>query len=222
MGLFARASDILSSNLNALLDKAEDPEKLIRMMVREMEDVLIEVKASCAGAMATKRRIQRELEDTRARASAWQSKAKLAVEKGRDNLAREALLERRRYVERAEALEEELDQVENLVNQYHVDITQLEEKLDAVRERERVMVQRHIHAQRKLRAQHEVRRLDTSNAMARFEAFEQHLDRMEAEADLVNYGRKRTLDEEFALLENDEIEKELEALRTAVKTPTQV
>ena len=105
MGVFSRLSDIISSNLNAMLDKAEDPEKLIRLMIQEMEDTLVEIKASCAGVMAAKKKVQRELAEVHTRALQWGNKAQLAVNKGREDLAREALIEKRRYRERANALE---------------------------------------------------------------------------------------------------------------------
>ncbi|HKA55508.1 MAG TPA: phage shock protein PspA [Candidatus Binatia bacterium] len=216
MGIFTRLSDIISSNINAMLDKAEDPEKLIRLMIQEMEDTLIEIKASCAGVMATKKRGQRELEEARARARQWGDKAQLAVNKGREDLAREALLEKRRYRERTDALEKELSQCDALVEQYQADMSQLEDKLGAAREKQRILVQRHIHAQRRKRAQQEIRRLDTADALVRFEQFENRIERMEAEADLVNFGRKPPLEAEFARLEGDEeIEKELQALKTS-------
>jgi phage shock protein A len=217
MGIFTRLSDIISSNINAMLDKAEDPEKLVRLMIREMEDTLVEIKASCAGVMATKKRIQRELEESHERARQWGDKAQLAVNKGREDLAREALIERRRYRERAIALEKEAAQCEALVEQYQNDMTQLEEKLSTAREKQRVLVQRHIHAQRKKRAEKEIRRFDTTDVLVRFEQFENRVERMEAEADLVNFGRKQPpLEEAFARLEGDEeIERELQALKTA-------
>lgn len=216
MGIFTRVSDIISSNINAMLDKAEDPEKLVRLMIQEMEDTLVEIKASCAGVMATKKKVQRELEEALARAKQWGEKAQLAVNKGREDLAREALMEKRRYQERAGALEKELAQCDALIEQYQADMTQLEDKLSAAREKQRILVQRHIHAQRKKRAQQEIRRLDTTEALIRFEQFENRIERMEAEADLVNFGRKPPLEEEFARLEGDEeIEKELQALKTS-------
>jgi len=214
MGIFTRLRDIIGSNINAMLDKAEDPEKLIRLMIQEMEDTLVEIKASCAGAMAARKRVERATEAARARAEEWDGKARLAVEKGRDDLAREALLEKRRYRERAEALERELAECDALVGQYQDDIMQLEEKLAAVREKQRVLVQRHIHARRKKRAEDGIRRADTTDAFIRFEQFESRIDRMEAEADLVNVGRRPTLEEEFAQLEGDEeIEQELQELK---------
>jgi len=214
MGIFTRVSDIISSNINAMLDKAEDPEKLVRLMIQEMEDTLVEIKASCAGVMATKKKVQRELEEALARTKQWEDKAQLAVRKGREDLAREALLEKRRYRERTNALERELPQCDGLIEQYQADMTQLEDKLSTAREKQRILVQRHVHAQRRKRAQQGIRRLDTAEALIRFEQFENRIERMEAEANLVNFARKSPLDEEFARLEGDEeIERELQALK---------
>jgi phage shock protein A len=218
MGIFTRVRDIISSNINAMLDKAEDPEKMVRLMIQEMEDTLVEIRASCAGAMATKKKIGRQLEESRDKAGQWESKAKLAISKGREDLAREALYEKKRYHDRIESLEHEMEQATALIEQYQEDIRQLEDKLTSARERQAVLVQRHIHAQHKTRAQQEIRKAETQEAMMRFEKFEQRIDRMEAKADLVNYGKRPTLDDEFAKLEEDEdIERELEALRQQVK-----
>jgi len=214
MGIFTRVRDIISSNINAMLDKAEDPEKLVKMMIREMEDTLVEVKASCAGAMATKKRIEREIDEVRARAEEWAGKADLAVSKGRDDLAREALLEKRRFLERVDTLESEIDHCESLVDQYQADISQLEDKLASARERQRVLVQRHIHARQKQRAQYDIRKADTSDAMQKFDNFEERIEQMEAEAELVNFGRKPSLEDEFSQLTRDEaLEKELSELK---------
>ncbi len=215
MGIFTRVRDIISSNINAMLDKAEDPEKLVKLMIREMEDTLVEVKASCAGAMATKKKIERELEEVRRRETDWGGKAQLAVDKGREDLAREALIERRRFRERAESIDKELAQCAELVAQYQTDIMQLETKLTAAREKQRTLVQRHVHAQTKGRAQRDIRKAETSEAFARFESFEQRIDRIEAEADLVNYGAKNELEAEFLRLADDQdIEKQLAELKS--------
>jgi len=104
MGIFTRFRDIISANINAMLDRAEDPEKLIKLMIREMEDTLVEIKASCAGVMASRRKVERQLEDIDIRSKHWEEKAELAVSKGRDDLAREALMEKRKYTRRQEAL----------------------------------------------------------------------------------------------------------------------
>ena len=217
MGIFTRVRDIISSNINAMLDKAEDPEKLVKLMIQEMEDTLVEIKASCAGAMAAQKKVERAAQEAGSRADQWEEKAELAVSKGRDELAREALLEKRRYRERAEALERELAECEALVGQYQDDIMQLEDKLAAAREKQRLLVQRHIHARRRKRAEKEIRRVETSDALIRFEQFENRIERMEAEADLVNFGRRSTLEEEIKQLEGDEeIEQELQALKESV------
>ncbi len=218
MGVFTRFRDIISSNINAMLDKAEDPDKLINLMIREMEDTLVEIKAFCAGVMANKKRIQRQLEDSLDHTKSWEQKAGLAVSKGREDLAREALLEKRRYAERVQSLEHELREVNGLVGQYQEDIRQLEDKLQGAREKQRMLIQRHIHANKKRRAQEEIRRMESSEAVVKFEEFENRIERMEAEADLVNYGRKPSLEVEFEeLMVDEEIENELQALKTAMK-----
>jgi phage shock protein A len=217
MGIFTRFRDIISSNINAMLDKAEDPEKLIRLMIREMEDTLVEIKASCAGVMANSKKVQRQMEEAQSRGKYWEEKAALAVNKGRDDLAREALVEKRRYAERAEAVEQELREHNALVEEYQGDIRQLEDKLGAAREKQRILVQRHIHANRKKRAQEEIRRMDSSEAILKFEELENRIERMEAEADLVNFGRKPTLEEDLdTLVVDEEIEKELQTLKSSL------
>jgi phage shock protein A len=214
MGIFTRVRDIISSNINAMLDKAEDPEKLVKLMIQEMEDTLVEIKASCAGAMAAKKRVQRALDEARTRSRSWGDKAELAVNKGREDLAREALLEKRRYVERTDSLDEEAMHTQAIIEQYQEEIGLIEEKLATAREKQRILVQRHIHAKNRKRAQEDIRKFETSDVLVRFEQFENRIERMEAEADLVNFGRRPALDDEFASLERDEdIERELEALK---------
>ena len=218
MGIFTRFRDIVSSNINAMLDKAEDPEKLISLMIREMEDTLVEIKASCAGVMANRKKVVRQLAEARSQAGNWERKAGLAVSRGRDDLAREALLEKRRYSERAGSLELEASEMGALVEQYQEDIRQLEDKLRGAREKQRLLLQRHIHATKKKRAQEEIRRMESSEAIVKFEEFENRIERMEAEADLVNYGRKPSLEVQFEeLLVDGEIEKELQTLKSTIK-----
>lgn len=216
MGIFTRFRDIVSANINAMLDKAEDPEKLVRLMIREMEDTLIEIKASCAGVMAAGKKVERQLEDVKNRVAYWEEKAPLAVGKGRDDLAREALMEKRRSLKRAETLEQELREHNALIEAYQDDIRQLEAKLRGAKEKQRILVQRHIHANRKRRAQEEIRRIDSTEAMFKFDDLESRIERMEAEAGLVNHGTGSSLREDLENLETDEeIEKELEALKSS-------
>ena len=217
MGIFTRFRDIISSNINAILDKAEDPEKLIKLMIREMEDTLVEIKAACAGAMASSKKVQHQLDTLHERIRYWEEKAEIAVKKGRDNLAREALVEKRRYASRMDGLANESTEHNLLIEQYQDDIRQLEDKLKSARDKQRLLVQRHIHANRKRQAQEEIRRVDSSEAMLKFDELENRIERMEAEADLVNFGKKTALEAEFDTLGVDEeIEKELLALKTPV------
>ena len=215
MGIFTRFRDIVGSNINSMLDRAEDPEKLIRMMIQEMEDTLIELKAACAGVMADSKRVEQQQTETARRIQYWDDNAKLAVNKGREDLAREALIEKRRFVQRTGSLTGELAEHQTLLDQYKDDIRQLEDKLKSAREKERLLIQRHIYATRKKRAQQEIRRMDNTDTVIKFEELENRIDHMEAEADLVNFGHKPNLAEELERLGLDEeIEQELRSLKT--------
>lgn len=216
MGIFTRFRDIVSANINAMLDRAENPEKLIKLMIREMEDTLVELKSSCAGTIASQKKVTRLLEDTRDKEAFWDHKAGLAVSRGRDDLARQALLEKRRFAQKCEAVEQELDELGAIVEQYKDDIQELENKLKSAREKQRMLVQRHIRAQRKKKAHQEIRRVDSAEVMQKFEEMESHIERMEAEADLVNYGKKTSLEETFEELSaDDDIERQLHDLKSS-------
>ena len=221
MGIFTRFRDIISSNINAMLDKAEDPEKLIKLMIREMEDTLVEIKTACAGVMASGKKTQRQLDRHKVQAQYWEEKAELAVDKGRDDLAREALLEKRKFTRGAQTLQQDLIEQDQLIEQYQDDIRQLEDKLKSARDKQRMLVQRHVHARNKIQAQQEMRRIDSSETMMKFDELENRIERMEAEADLVNFGQKTSLENELERLSvDDEIESELEALKAPAADKT--
>lgn len=216
MGIFTRFSDIISSNINSMLDKAEDPEKMIKLMIHEMEDTLIELKSSCAGVIAGRKKVERKLEEINDKKDLWAKRANLAVVKGRDNLAREALIEKRRFSVIAEALEGELGEYAGLITQYHEDISELEGKLNNAKEKKRVLIQRHKRATGKKRAQQDIRRSNSGDTMARFDKLESRIEQMEAEADLVNMANKPTVEDEFDnLASDDEIENELAKIKAA-------
>ena len=216
MGIFTRFKDIVASNISAMLDKAEDPEKLIKLMIREMEDTLIELKSACANAIANQKKVGRMLDDIQEKEVFWSAKAELAVQKGKDNLARQALAEKRIYTRKADGADIELSELSAIVEQYQEDIQELENKLKSARERQRMLVQRHIRATRKKQARQEIRRADSMEVMQKFEELENHIERMEAEADLVNFGRKADLEDAFTELEtDDEIEAELDLIKSS-------
>jgi phage shock protein A len=219
MGIFSRFRDIVSSNINAILDRAEDPEKMVRLMIQEMEDTLIEIKSSCAGFMAEQKRIERQLKQVETEADGWEAKARLAVEKGREDLARAALTEKHAYAARAESLRSQLEESRGLVAATQDDIAQLEAKLNDAREKQRMIIQRRAAAMNRFTAQTRIRKAETSEAFVKFEAYENGIDRLEAQAGLVDSLRPRAgLNEQFAELEqSDAIEQDLSRLKNEVK-----
>jgi len=216
MGIFTRFRDIVSSNINSMLDKAEDPEKMIKLMIHEMEDTLIDLKSACAGVIAGQKKMGRKLQDVQSKHDLWSERAVLAVNKGRDDLARDALIEKRRFSELIAALEEEMTEYETIISQYHNDITELEDKLAGAKDKQRMLLQRHKRATKKKRAHQEIRRSNSADTMARFDKLESRIEQMEAEADLVNRHRKPSRDDLFDDLATDkEIENELANLKAA-------
>ncbi|MCX7019939.1 MAG: phage shock protein PspA [Candidatus Sumerlaeota bacterium] len=217
MGIFTRFRDIVTANLNAILDRAEDPEKMVRLMIQEMEDTLIEVKSGCAGFMAEQKRIERSLKQVEGEAEMWQARARLAVEKGRDDLARAALAEKQHYLHKSENLKNQLAQAREMVANTQTDIAQLEGKLNDAREKQRLIIQRRAAAANRFSAQSQIRRADTSEAFVKFEAYENGIGRLEAEADLVDSLRPKAanLHDKFTELEHEDvIEQELRQLKS--------
>lgn len=216
MGIFTRFRDIVSSNINSMLDRAENPEKMIKLMIREMEDTLVELKASCASVLAGKKKLQRNMETVLEKTALWAERAKLAVAKNRDDLAREAIIEKRRYEDLSESLEKEMEELEELITQYHDDIGELEDKLNSAKEKKRSLVQRHKRATTKKRAHTDIRNADSIDTMVRFDKLESRIEQMEAEADLASVHPDQNLDNKFSnLAQDEEIEKELEIIKRA-------
>jgi phage shock protein A len=214
MGIFTRFRDIVGSNINAMLDAAEDPEKMIRFMILEMEETLIEMKAAAAGALATRERVRQSLANIQARADKWELNTRLALSRGREDLAREALVERRRLLAEAARLDAELAASDKLAADHREQITLLEKKLTAAREKQRLLVQRHVQASQKFRAMGQIREVEAGNTLARFDQFEARIVQMEAAAGLVRPATEATLDERMGALErDDEIEKELQRIK---------
>ena len=212
MGIFSRFRDIVSSIINSMLDQAEDPEKLIRLMIREMEDTLVELKSSCAQALANQSKNDRMLAELEEQSSRWTSRAELAAEKGKTDLAREALVERKGINQKITDLNDNGAHLVGIVGQYKKDIEELEEKITQARKKHAVLVQRHRQATHRKKAQEEIRNYDAASAMAKFDDLEKRIECAEADADLVNI-KPSSLDDAFSKLERDEeLEKELDAL----------
>ncbi len=221
MGIFTRFRDIVNSNINAMLDAAEDPEKMIRLMIQEMEETLIEMKSTCAGSLATRARVTRTLGEAKERVERWENNAKLAITRGSEELAREALLEKRRHTELVQTLERELAASDELTKAHQEQISQLEKKLVQAREKQRLLVQRHVQATQKVWAQTQIRHVDTGDAFQRFDQFEARIERVEAMAGLIRppEAAKQDLEQHFAAIERDqELDKELQRIKAEVQT----
>lgn len=208
MGVFSRFLDIVNANINALLDKAEDPEKMIRLMIQEMEDTLIELKSSAAAKMATLAKSKREYNEFEEEMKRWQARAELAISKGREDLAREALLAKRQISERLEPLLAQIASSEELISVAKSEIDQIEQKLASVKQKYQTMVDRANRAKEEEVVNTTMRRSTDD----RFAEMQDQIDRMQASNELNR--RNASLDEQFRKLEEmEELEAELDELR---------
>ena len=215
MGIFTRLTDIINSNINAILDKAEDPEKIIRMIIQEMEDTLVEVRSSAARAIADQKDIARKVRRLKEIEAEWERKAHLALSKGREDLAKAALVEKAETIETAKHLVAESAHLSEALKHHEDDVVKLEAKLREAKAKKAVIDARMRSATNHLRVRrnlHDNRILDT---FERFDRVETRIDRLEAEAESFDIGRGRTLADEINELErNEDIEKELTALKS--------
>ncbi|GAA3526722.1 phage shock protein PspA [Zobellella aerophila] len=212
MSIFSRLADIINANLNTLLDKAEDPPKMVRLIIQEMEDELVRERSNLARFLAEKKDLLRQTERHQERLDEWQNKAELALTKGREDLARAALLEKSKQAGLLKALEREQRAVEEGMDKLAEAIGALEAKLADARARQQAMQLRERSAQSRIKVQEQVRRSESQSAIDKFDHMERKIDELEAKADL--YSQSRGLDQAFAELEvDDAINKELAKLK---------
>ncbi|ASG65922.1 MULTISPECIES: phage shock protein PspA [Idiomarina] len=218
MGIFSRFSDIVNSNINALLDKAEDPQKMVRLIIQEMEDTLVEVRSTSARLLAEKKDIQRQQERMEKEVADWEAKAELALSKEREDLARQALIEKSRAQDNVDALQNEMQRVDESLDKLNDEIAQLQEKLADAKSRQKAILMRQKTASSRLQVKKQVDSSKVDDAMQRFDRYEAKIDDLEAQVESYDMG-KRSLRDEFAELENEgKVDEELEALRARMKS----
>lgn len=220
MGVFSRLSDIINSNIVHMLDRAEDPEKMVRLMIQEMEDTLVEVKASAARVIADRKGLERRLDQTQEELSLWSDRAVLAVENGRDDLARAALEEKKRRQDDSALLERQIEDISNRVADFRDDITKLESKLDETKKKQKSIVARKRTAESQLDIRDRLAKANSHSAFTKFDQMERNLERLESEVDLFRQVRTSPLDDAFKQLETrNEIDEELARLKESLKSP---
>lgn len=214
MGIFSRLTDIINSNLNSILDRAEDPEKLIRLVIQEMEDTLVEVRSSTVRTIAERKEIERKLSQLGREMDEWQRKAELALSRDRDDLAKGALVAKSKIAEQIDALQHQLTHIEEALHKSSEDIGRLQEKLTDAKKREKTIVLRHKSAANRLKVNTQIHDDRINDAFARFEQVERNLDELEGRAESLDIGRKKTLAEEFSDFEaSTKVEQELADLK---------
>ncbi|BCV41370.1 phage shock protein PspA [Shewanella algae] len=219
MGIFTRFADIINANISALLDKAEDPEKMVRLIIQEMEDTLVEVRSTSAKVLAEKKELLRRIGKVQLQVQDWQEKAELALTKDREDLAKAALVEKQKAAILAQTLEQELEVVEEHIARLKEEVGQLQEKLADAKARQKTIIMRKQTASSRLEVKKQLDSSKIDNAMLKFEQYERRIEGLEAEVESYDLGgKKSSLEEEFAALKaEDSVSAELEALKAKVK-----
>lgn len=221
MTIFSRMSDIINSNVNALLDKAEDPEKMVRLIIQEMEEALVEVRSTSARAIADHKELERRQAWLAAEATEWERKAEVAVNKGRDDLAKGALVERNKATEVADSLSAELKLIDETLAKLNEDVGALQTKIKDAKARQNAIVIRGKAAQTRLGVRRQLNDHNVDDAMQRFELYERKMDDLEGQIEAYDMGQK-TLSEEIEELEKGEnVEGELIELKARMGSAKQ-
>ncbi len=218
MGIFSRLSDIVNANLNALLDRAEDPEKMAKLMIQEMEDTLVEVRSAAVKNISEKKEIQRRLEQLAAAEADWGQKAEFAIGKGRDDLAKGALLAKRKLAESADSLRGELAAVDEALTRHDEDLARLQSKLQEAKAKQKALLIRLNAAQKRVQVRRTLADGRVDDALARYETLHRKIDELEGRAEVYDMGQAKTLEQEFASLEAETgLDAELDALKEKLR-----
>ncbi|WP_157219768.1 phage shock protein PspA [Flavisphingomonas formosensis] len=215
MGIFSRTRDIIAANVTDLLDKAEDPAKMIRMIILEMEETLVEVRASAARTIADQKEMRRQIGRLEQVQSSWLEKAELALSKDREDLAKAALVERQKAADLADQLKDEIETLDETLRASEADIAKLQNKLREARARQNSIVARLESAQNRARMREMYAGAKIDEAFARFDLLERRVDYAEGRAEAAGMGAApKSLEEEIAeLRSSDKVEAELAALK---------
>ena len=217
MGIFTRFSDIVNSNINAILDKAEDPEKIVRLMIQEMEDTLVEVRSAAARSIADKKDLNRRLETLESEQRDWDAKAELALRKGREDLAKAALVEKSRTSAAVDIIKSDYLVIDEGLAKLNDDIARLENKLQDAKARQKSLLARHKTANSRLAARRKIYDYQIDDALVRFEQYTRRIDDVEGRIEAYDLGLPKDLAHEFAGLAAEEsVEKELNDLKQRV------
>ena len=217
MSIFSRTRDIFAANMTELLDRAEDPARMIRMIILEMEETLVEVRASAAKTIADGKDMRRTLNKLDQMQSSWTEKAELALSKGREDLAKAALLERQKASDMAEGLKEEIKQLDDTLKSYEADIAKLQGKLREARARQNAIAHRLESAVTRAKARELLNGNRTEDAFSRFEVLERRADFAEGRAEALGMTGPKSLEEEIAELKaSEKVDAELEAMKAAL------
>jgi len=217
MTIFSRITDIINANINALLERAEDPAKMIRLMIQEMEDTLVEVRSQSVRAIADKREIERKIERLETSGREWEDKAAFALGKGREDLAKSALLVKRKLEDQAALLREELEVIEASLARHNEDLARLQAKIDEAKARRSSIELRMKTAKGRVRVKEALHDGRVDDALQRFGSLERRIDELEAGAEVYDMGKAKTLEQEFADLEADgDVAEDLARLKARV------
>ncbi len=218
MGIFTRLTDIVNSNINHILDKAEDPAKMIRMMVQEMEDTLVEVRSSAARVIADRKELERNMIRLKDAQDDWYAKAELALNKNREDLAGAALMERAKLAEMGEDLESNRVPLDEALKKYESDIISLEAKIKEAKLKQRSLVERQESATSQLKVRQKLYDNRIGDVMVRFTQMEKRVDDTESRVEAADLGREKTLDDEFSdLVSQQQVASDLAALKSKMK-----
>ena len=214
MGIFSRTRDIIAANFTDLLDKSEDPAKMIRIIILEMEETLVEVRASAARTIADQKEMRRHLSKLQALQESWTEKAELALSKDREDLAKAALVERQKGADMADQLQAELQVLDDALRSSEEDIMKLQSKLRDARTKQNAIATRMETATNRVRMREMYAGNRTTEAFSRFEQLDRRADEIEGYAEALGLGHVKTLEEEMAeLKQSEKIDADLAALK---------